>query len=202
MLEGLNAVLLAAADQPWVLLALFAFCVIDGFFPPVPSESLVVGLAVISVSAGRPDLWLLILVAAAGAAIGDNIAYQIGRTVGTRRFRWMRTRKAEAAFARADELLATRGAVIIITGRHIPLGRVAINMAAGATAMHRPTFVFLTVISGLVWAGLAVGVGVLAGHWLGHNPLLGIVVAILAAMAIGLVVDRLMAWWSARTPVV
>lgn len=196
MLEGINDVLLAASEQPWVLLALFAFCLVDGFFPPVPSESLVVGLAVISVSSGTPSLWLLILVAALGAMLGDNIAYEIGRRVGTERFRWMRRRRSRAAFAGARRLLASRGAVIIIAGRHIPMGRVAINMTAGTTRMHRPTFVLLTAVSGLVWAALAVGAGLLAGHWVGDNPLLGIVLGMGIAILIGVVVDRVLAWWT------
>jgi membrane protein DedA with SNARE-associated domain len=70
---------------------IFAVAVIDGFFPPIPSEAVLVVAAAVAASAGDfATRLLLCVVAAAGAGIGDNIAYAIGRGVGTTRFRWMR----------------------------------------------------------------------------------------------------------------
>ena len=64
----------ALANAPWVYLALFALATIDGLFPPVPSESVVIALAALSVSAGTPNLALILLAAATGAFTGDQIA--------------------------------------------------------------------------------------------------------------------------------
>src|SRR5690606_7156547 len=97
LLDAINTVVIDAAGQPWVLAVLFACCVIDGFFPPVPSESIVVGLAAVAVSTGVPNLWLVVALTAAGAVVGDNIAFLIGRAVGTERFRWMRRPRVQAA---------------------------------------------------------------------------------------------------------
>ena len=77
-MASINGVIAANAPHPWVIGALWGLCVIDGFFPPVPSESLVVALAAI----GHPSRWLIIPVAAAGAICGDNIAYWVGRQLG------------------------------------------------------------------------------------------------------------------------
>lgn len=192
-LDQINEALLAAAEQPWVLLVLLVLCVVDGFFPPIPSESLVVGLAVISVTSGSPSIWLIIPVATVGAWIGDNLAYEIGRRVGTRRFRWMRRPRSRAAFEAAGRLLDRRGAVIIIVGRQIPVGRVAINMTAGATGMHRPTFAALALVSSLLWSGLTVTVGVVAGRWVGDNPVLAILLGMGIALVIGVLTDRVLA---------
>ena len=82
-MQAINDFILAAAGQPWVLLLVLACCLIDGFFPPIPSESVVVGLAAVAATADVPNPWLLMAVAAPGRFTGDNIAYLIGRRVGT-----------------------------------------------------------------------------------------------------------------------
>ena len=97
-MQAINDFILAAAGQPWVLVLVFACCVIDGFFPPIPSESVVVGLAAVAATADVPNPALLAATAAAGAFLGDNIAYLIGRRAGTRRWAWMRGPRMQAAF--------------------------------------------------------------------------------------------------------
>ena len=39
VLSATEAWILAMAASPWIYPAMFAFATIDGFFPPVPSES-------------------------------------------------------------------------------------------------------------------------------------------------------------------
>ncbi|GAE78674.1 SNARE-like associated protein [Cutibacterium acnes JCM 18920] len=41
-MASINGVIAASAPHPWVIGALWGLCVVDGFFPSVPSESLVV----------------------------------------------------------------------------------------------------------------------------------------------------------------
>src|SRR5215217_146752 len=135
-MQAVNDFILAAAGQPWVLLLVLACCVIDGFFPPIPSESVVVGLSAVAATAGVPNPWLLMLVAALGAFSGDNIAYLIGRKVGTRRWGWMRGRRMQSAFHWAGRELRKRPASLILVARFVPIGRVAVNLTAGVT--HYP----------------------------------------------------------------
>ena len=59
VVDSINNFILTSADAPWVYFALFAFCLIDGFFPPVPSESLVVGLAALVATGAGPNPWLV-----------------------------------------------------------------------------------------------------------------------------------------------
>src|SRR6476659_2881558 len=104
-MQAINDFILAAAGQPWVLVLVLACCAIDGFFPPIPSESVVVGLAAVAATANVPNPVLLILTAAAGACVGDNLAYRIGRRTGTRRWAWQRGARTQAAFAWAGREL-------------------------------------------------------------------------------------------------
>lgn len=188
--QAINDFILAAASQPWVLLLVLACCLIDGFFPPVPSESVVVGLAAVSAAAGVPNAWMLVLVAALGAFSGDNIAYLIGNRIGVRRWRWMRTMRMQAAFRWAGRELRRRAASLILVARFVPVGRVAVNLTAGATRFHHLEFVGLTTLSAVLWAGYSVGIGMFFGQWFAHNHLLGAVIAIVCAVVLGIIIDR------------
>jgi hypothetical protein len=58
--DALNALVLALAGSVWVYPVVFALVVVDGFFPPFPSETVVVALGALAVSAGAPSLgWLI-----------------------------------------------------------------------------------------------------------------------------------------------
>lgn len=193
-MDVINELILQAAASPWLPLVMFAVAVIDGFFPPVPSETVLVATAAVAVSTGAwPTVVLLCIVAAVGALIGDNIAYAIGRRIGMARFRWMRSPRVAAAFERARHALGRRGAPLILGARYIPVGRVAVNMSAGALAYPWRRFLPLSAIAAVTWAAYSALIGTLAGHWLEDQPLLSAVVGVVFAVAIGIVVDRIVA---------
>ena len=193
MLDGVNDVILDLAGSPWVYLVVFAFVAIDAFVPPVPSESALVALAAVSVSSGDPDLLLLGLVAVAGALVGDNTAYGIGRKMGTDRFAILRKPKAKELIERAETELDKRAATLILTARYIPVGRVAVNVTAGATRFPYRRFLPLAVLAATSWAAYNIGIGVVAGSWVRDNPLLGAGAAIVFALVVGVVIDKLLA---------
>lgn len=188
-MQAINDFILAAAGQPWVLVLVLACCVIDGFFPPVPSESVVVGLAAVAATADVPNPLLLALVAAAGAFAGDNIAYLLGRRVGTSRWAWMRGPRMQSAFRWAGRELRKRPASLILVARFIPIGRVAVNLSAGVTHYPHLRFAGLTILSAGLWGGYSVAVGLFFGQWFEDNHVLGATIAIICAVALGIVVD-------------
>jgi len=195
-----EAWLLGLAGSPLVLVGLYLFATIDGFFPPIPSESVVIALASLSIASGKPPLWAVILVAAAGAFTGDQIAYTIGRRVNVRTLRIFRAPRAQAALDWAQRALATRGASFILAARYIPVGRVAVNMSAGALGFPRRRFVGLAALAGLTWAGYSTAIGVGAGHLLKGHPVYAILLGIAGGMVIGLLVDKVLSGWARRVP--
>lgn len=190
--------LLGLAGSPLVYLGLYLFATIDGFFPPIPSESVVIALASLSVSAGKPSLVLVILGAAAGAFTGDQIAYTIGRRVKVRSLRIFRNARAQAALDWAQKALATRGASFIIAARYIPVGRVAVNMTAGALHFPRRRFVALAAFAAITWACYASVIGIGAGRLLEGHPVYAIIVGVIGGMIIGVVVDKMLSLWARR----
>jgi membrane-associated protein len=181
--------ILALAASPVVYLGMYLFATIDGFFPPIPSESLAIALAALSVSSGQPNLALTILVAAAGAFTGDQIAYTIGKRLNTRRFPFLAGPRAQKTLDRAKLALARRGASVILAGRYIPVGRVAVNMTAGAVGYPRRRFVGFDAIASLTWALYSAAIGIGAGEWFKGHPLGAIAVGLVGGLLIGVVLD-------------
>jgi membrane protein DedA with SNARE-associated domain len=192
-MDVINELILQAVASPWLYLVMFAIAIVDGFFPPIPSETVLVAAAAVAVSSGTTNMLLLCVVAAIGATIGDNIAFAIGRRVGTRRFAWMRRPRIAATFGWARRTLHRNGAGLILSARYIPVGRVAVNMSAGAVGYSWRQFLPLSAIAGVTWAAYSAGIGLVAGHWLKDQPLLSAVVGIVFALVIGVIIDRLLA---------
>ena len=192
-MDVINELILNAVTSPWLYVVMFATAVIDGFFPPIPSETVLVAAAAVAVSTGGSNLLLLCAVAAVGAAIGDNIAYLIGRGVGTTRFAWMRSPRIAAAFDRAGRTLGRRGAPLILGARYIPVGRVVVNMSAGALRYPWRRFLPLSVIGGVTWAAYSAIIGVVAGKLFEDQPFLSSVLGVGVALVLGLIVDRVAA---------
>ncbi len=197
----LNDLILQAIASPWLYAVLFAVTVIDGFFPPIPSETVLVAAAAVAASTGDGNILLLGVVAAVGAAIGDNITFLIGRRLGTTRFAWMRRPRIAAAFAYAQRALDRRSATLILGARYIPVGRVAVNMSAGALGFAWRRFLPLSLIAGVSWSIFSLAIGLLAGAWLHDQPVLSAGIGIVVALIVGVVIDRIAALRRRRTPV-
>ncbi|WP_149085457.1 MULTISPECIES: DedA family protein [Microbacterium] len=200
-MDILNDVILQAISSPWLFAVLFAVTVIDGFFPPVPSETVLVAAAAVAASTGDGNILLLGVVAALGAAIGDNIAFLIGRRLGTTRFAWMRRPRVAAAFAYAQRALDRRSATLILGARYIPIGRVAVNMSAGALGFPWRRFLPLSLIAGLSWSAFSLAIGLLAGAWLHDQPVLSAALGVAVALIVGVMIDRIAALRRRRTAV-
>lgn len=192
-MDILNELIMQAIASPWLYLVLFTVTVIDGFFPPVPSETVLVAAAAVTASTGDGNLLLLGAVAAIGAAIGDNIAFVIGRRLGTTRFAWMRRPGVAATFAYAQQALDRRSATLILGARYIPVGRVAVNMSAGALEFPWRRFLPLSLIAGASWSVFSLAIGLLAGVWIKDQPLLSAGLGIVIALVIGFTIDRIAA---------
>lgn len=187
------AVVVELVSSPWLLPALLALVVGDAFLVVLPSETLVVALGAAWASTGSPSLLPVVLVAAAGAIIGDGLCFAIGRRVGLDRWRWQRTGAVGRALARVRGAILTRTAVLVFTARYVPFARIAVNLAAGASGLPVRRFLPLSAAAGLAWAIYNVVVGAVVGAALAETPVLAIVLSVVVAIALGLAVDALVA---------
>ncbi len=180
-----------AAGSPWVLPIVALLTILDAFLVIVPSETVVVALATLSVSSGTPNLALLIVVAALAAMIGDSLTFALGRRLGTPMLARVRSSRVQSVFAWARTALDRRAALVIFIARYIPYGRVAVNLVAGSTGFAYRRYLPLSALACTAWAIYNVALGATVGAWLGENPILAVVVSVVVAIAIGLLIDAI-----------
>jgi membrane protein DedA with SNARE-associated domain len=184
--RGINEQIVALAESPWALAAVYLISAIDGFFPPVPAETLVIATAAVYQQSGA--FWqvaLLWALAAAGAVSGDSVAYTLGRLFNATDWRVFRKGKGQSAVALARRTFARGAAPLLMVGRFIPVGRVAVNLTAGTIHYPYRRFLLIDSIAALFWSAYAVGIGYAAGHATGDNPLLGVVVGVAFSASVG-----------------
>jgi len=155
---------------------------------PVPGETGLITAAVLA-SQGNLSIALVIPLAAAGAIVGDNIGYLIGRKGG----RWLLERPGRFERQRREVLLIgepffeRHGPKAVFFGRFLLGLRVWASWLAGATRMHWRSFVLWNALGGICWA---TGIGLIA-YFLGHSAgnaieafgIYGLVAAVLALVS-------------------
>ncbi|QDO88432.1 DedA family protein [Ornithinimicrobium ciconiae] len=193
--DAVNTALIAAAEQPWLLGATYLLIVLDGILPVVPSEALVMALAALD---GPPSLPLLIAVAALGAITGDNLSFAIGRSLGPGRFDRLRAGRVARALDAGRRQLERRPATVILTGRFVPVGRVAVYLAAGASGYPHRRFLPISIIGGTVWAFYMLSLGLLAAAWVDGNPLFSAAVGVGLSLVLGALADLILRWRRSR----
>jgi len=171
------------SDSVWTYPYLFGVSALDVLFPLVPSETSVI-LAGVLAGTGDLLIWAVILVAAAGAVLGDNTSYWIGRTAGPWIVRRFFAGKRKARIDWAEVQIQERGPYLIVVGRFIPGGRTAITLAAGLLEMRWRKFFAFDVAAGLCWATYAALLGYFGGRVFEEEPLKGFLVAFAIALAV------------------
>ncbi len=173
---------------------LFVFVMSESGGVPVPGETALITGGVLA-SQGKLQIALVIALAAAGAIVGDNVGYLIGRKGG----RWLLERPGPFLSQRREVLrvgepfFAQHGSKAVFFGRFLLGLRVWASWLAGATRMHWRAFAFWNAAGGITWA---TAIGLLA-YFLGHSAggaieAFGIfgLVAVLLAVGSGLYAHR------------
>ncbi|MBU2669042.1 DedA family protein [Actinoplanes bogorensis] len=167
----------AVAASPWILAVVFVVAGLDALLPFMPSESTVLACGVAAASTGRPHLGLLMVVAAAGAWLGDVLSYRVGRRSTAAVTRRLSHRRAVAVHDWVHRLLHSRGGLVIVFARYVPGGRSTTALAAGVVGYPPVRFGWYTAAGVTLWSVQASLLGYLGGAFFETRPLLGLVVA-------------------------
>src|SRR3977135_2643957 len=145
-----------AAIYVWII----PMVVGDAFFPPIPSEMLVITGGALAAE-GRVNLWLVGLLAAVASWGGDLLVFQLFKRRLTHVLdRWAWGRKIHQGIHRAIAKAgrsSTYGA--IIGARFIPGGRLAASAAAGIAEVSSRGFSLCAGLGGVLWATWQAGLG-------------------------------------------
>jgi len=185
----LNLTHLAISSPVSYLIALLlpAF---DAIIPILPSETAIITLGVATAGSTDPRIALLVVLAAAGAFIGDNVTYLIGRRLGpfiNRRI--FVGEKGTKRRAWAEQALEHYGARIIVVCRFIPGGRTAVCLVCGLVGYNRRVFVAATAVAGVIWACYAFFIGRLGGQAFEDRPWAGLLLAFSIALAASAIIE-------------
>jgi membrane protein DedA with SNARE-associated domain len=134
---------------------------IESFGIPLPGETALIAFGVLA-SQGHYRIEWVIVAAAAGAVVGDNLGYWlIGRLGGRalfRRWRWL-NRYADRVLPRAEALMERHGGKTVFLGRFVSILRYTVAWIAGLSRMNWWRFLFWNAAGGIAWA---TAVGLLA----------------------------------------
>ena len=134
---------------------LFFLIGIESFGVPLPGETALVTAAALA-ARGQLNIVLVIAAAAAGAIVGDNAGYWVGRKGGlalVHRY-GRRVGLTDSKLDRAKKFFERHGAKTVFIGRFIALLRSWAAVLAGVACMPYGTFTLFNVLGGVTWATL------------------------------------------------
>ncbi len=122
---------------------------------PLPGESLLIGTALYCAATHRLEIGWVIAIAIAGAIMGDNFGYLIGRSLGFRLLaRWGRhVGLSDERLTLGRYLFRRHGGKVVFFGRFIAILRTFAALLAGANRMPWPSFLLYNALGGIGWAG-------------------------------------------------
>jgi membrane protein DedA with SNARE-associated domain len=163
---------------------------LDALLPLVPSETAIVALGVATAGSTDPRIALLIVLAAFGAFLGDNVNYWLGRRFGpavTRRF--LSGERGARRLAWAERSLGQFGARLIIACRFIPAGRTVVTLTCGLVGYRWRSFAIATAVAVLIWASYAFAIGRLGGRAFEDKPWAGLLLALGVVVVVSVMVE-------------
>lgn len=132
----------------------FLLVMIESLGVPVPGETAVIAAALYAGSTHRLAVWWIVAVAAAGAVLGDNAGFAIGRYGGARLL------LRYGAKIHLDEkrikvgiwVFRRHGGKVVFFGRFVSILRTYAAFLAGTNRMAWPRFLAFNAAGGIVWA--------------------------------------------------
>ena len=161
--------------------------------PFLPGDSLLFAAGAVAAT-GALDGWLLFLLLAGAAILGNTVNYSIGHFIGPRVFRADETHPLlnRQHLDRAHAFFEKYGGMAVVLTRFVSIVRTFVPFVAGAGAMRYTAFALFNVLGGVLWVGICLG----AGYAFGNVPVVKnnfslVAIGIVAVSLIPMVVEWL-----------
>jgi membrane protein DedA with SNARE-associated domain len=158
---------------------------------PLPGETALIIAGTYAGDTHRLNPWLIWAVASAGAIIGDNIGFWLGREGGYRLARRYGAKVGldERKLKTARYLFDRYGARVVFFGRWVSVLRAYAAFLAGTSRMNWARFLPANALGGLMWAGAYTAAAYFAGHVLERvSHVVDIAIGVIAVIAIAAVI--------------
>ena len=144
---------LIATHGYWIIALVVA---LESMGVPLPGETALVSASIYAGATGNLEIVGVVAAAAAGATMGDNAGYWVGRRVGLplllRYGRHLGITEDRAKLGRY--MFARFGGVVVFMARFIAVLRVLAAFLAGVNRMDWLRFFAFNIAGGIVWASL------------------------------------------------
>ncbi len=175
--------------------AVFLFVGIESIGIPFPGETMLIVAAIFAGKTHQLSIVLVIVAAACGAIVGDNIGFWIGREGGylvLRRYGkyiGFNERKLKVGIY----LFRRHGGKVVFFGRFVAVLRAWAAFLAGVNRMLWGRFLLFNALGGIVWATIY-GLG---GYFLGENihRLVGPVGTVTIVLAVIIIIASVVFVW-------
>jgi membrane-associated protein len=149
----------------YVFLFLIVFCETGlVVFPFLPGDSLIFAAGALA-AMGSFDVWILFIVFASAAIIGDTLNYWLGHYFGPRLFKRDDSRIFRKDYLdKAHTFYERHGAETIVLARFVPIIRTFAPFVAGMGTMNYRKFIIYNILGALMWVTIFLSMGYLVGN--------------------------------------
>jgi membrane protein DedA with SNARE-associated domain len=164
--------------------AVFALVALESLGIPLPGETMLIAAGTYAGTSHNLSIWIIFVVAASAAIIGDNVGFVIGHEGGYRLIRRYGhlVRLDESKVKVARYLFDRHGGKVVFFGRFVSVLRTYAAFLAGTSRMRWPKFLVFNAFGGVLWAGIFAFVSYVAGKTLSRVS--GSVTLVLAGAAL------------------
>lgn len=190
MPELIDPATATALLKQWGYGLVFAAMLLENAGLPLPGETITL-LGGYAAGSGELEVFGVVLAAFAGAVLGDNIGYWVGRRLG-----WGFMLRVGTLLRQSPEQLEslrsgflTHAGKSVFLGRFVAVLRVLAGPMAGAVGMPYRRFLVCNAAGALLWSSTMVGLAWLGGRWIPFRQMAtGVVEFGLGALVVVLVV--------------